>query len=120
MTNINWPAYKNEALLTHWSDKAQLAIMATGATDCDFLYNGGLKAELFEQFMSGDSSFEKLVAYTPHDEHSVYDVIDVSRRSELRQDGKVVVITGAGRGIGRVSGSAVRCSTGSLADFDLC
>lgn len=72
------------------------------ATNVDFF----AKASFFhpdgvQAFLGKESAVRDLFAFTEHDERDVYDTINVERTPELRQDGKVVVVTGA-RGIGRV------------------
>jgi len=75
--------------------------MAT-ATDCDFLAKIAFGPDGREKFFNNPSGQLDSYHFTPHDVHDTYDAIDVNKNQELKQDGKVVLITGA-RGIGRVS-----------------
>lgn len=72
--------------------------MATGATDVDYMAREMMKPT----FVSDPNAFTNLLHFTPHNEIELYDAIDVTKQAELRQEGKVAIITGAGRGIGRV------------------
>lgn len=73
------------------------------ATDCDFMARQTDTPEKIEKLFSDPESFNKLLHFTEHDEFDIYDEVNPQKRPELSQDGKVVVITGGGRGIGRVS-----------------
>lgn len=77
--------------------------MATGATDVDYMSREFMDPSKMQEFMSDPNGFVKLLHFTPRDEIDVYDAVDVTKQPELRQEGKVVIVTGAGRGIGRVS-----------------
>lgn len=76
--------------------------MATGATDVDYMAREAMNPSKMQEFMSDKDGFVKLMHFTPHDEIDVYDAVDVTKQPELRQEGKVAIVTGAGRGIGRV------------------
>jgi hypothetical protein len=77
--------------------------MEATATDCDFMFRIALESNVMQRFLANPNGMTDLVHCFARDEVDVYDEVDVSKRSELQQDRKIVVITGAGRGIGRVS-----------------
>ena len=56
-----------------------------------------------ETFMDDPDNMSNILHFTKHDMADLYDEVDPEKRPELRQDGNVVAITGAGRGVGRVS-----------------
>lgn len=66
-------------------------------TTCDFLINFISAAGGMESFLAVPTNTENVLHFTDHDERDIYAAVDVDQNSELRQDGKVVVITGAGR-----------------------
>lgn len=80
----------------------------TAATDCDFMTRAAFNPE--NNFFAREEATADLYGFTAHNAHDIYDEINFEKRKDLRQDGKVVVITGA-RGIGRVCGDP-------FADFD--
>ena len=73
------------------------------ATNCDFMYDAIFAPGKMENFLNDPENMENILHFPPNDEREVYDEVDPEKNVDLRQDGKVVVITGAGRGIGRVS-----------------
>lgn len=75
-------------------------------TDCEFMAREISSPEKMEKFLNDPESFNNLFHFTEHDEFDVYDEVNPLKKPELSQSGKVVVITGGGRGIGRVSGPA--------------
>jgi hypothetical protein len=76
--------------------------METGPTDCEFMYRAILHPDVMQNFLKDPDGMTKLVSSFARDEIDVYDEIDITKTPELRQDGKVVIVTGAGRGIGQV------------------
>lgn len=55
-----------------------------------------------DKIFGDPDGYLKCLHLTPHDVTDLYDAIDVTKQPELKQEGKVVIVTGAGRGIGRV------------------
>lgn len=74
----------------------------------DQIYRSILHPDKASEDLQDPDVFTKIIHYTPHDEVDVYDAVDVTKRPELRQEGKVVIVTGAGRGIGRVCLHSIR------------
>lgn len=56
----------------------------------------------FAQILQDPDGYLKCLHLTPRDETDMYDAIDVTKQPKLKQEGKMVIVTGAGRGIGRV------------------
>ena len=83
--------------------------METGPTDCEYMYRAILHPNVMQKFLKNPDGMIELVKSFARDELDVYDEIDISKNPELRQDGKVVVVTGAGRGIGQVGASQALC-----------
>ena len=73
------------------------------ATDSEFLYRAAFTTGVMGSFLDDPDNMSNILHFTPNDECSVYDEVDPDKRPGLSQVGKVVVITGAGRGVGRVS-----------------
>lgn len=72
------------------------------ATDVDFFAKASfLHPDGIQAFLGKESAMRDLYAFTEHDERDLYDNINAKKTPELKQDDKVVVVTGA-RGIGRV------------------
>ena len=82
--------------------------MDTGPTDCEFMYKAVLHPDAVQNFLKDPDGMTKLVSSFASDEIDVYDEIDISKNPGLRQDGKVVIVTGAGRGIGQVRSQTFR------------
>lgn len=77
------------------------------ATTYDYVIRQLGSQEQQKAFLSNPNSLHDPYHFTPTDVHEVYDAIDPLKNPKLLQEGKVVFITGANRGIGRVSDS--RC-----------
>ena len=73
------------------------------ATDSEFLYRAAFTPGVMEGFKNDPDNMSNILHFTERDEVVLYDEIDPTKRPKLKQDGKVVVITGAGRGVGKVS-----------------
>jgi hypothetical protein len=73
------------------------------ATTYDFVIRKLGTPEAQKEFLSNTNSLHDPYHFTPTDVHDVYDAIDPLKNPKLSQEGKVVFITGANRGIGRVS-----------------
>ena len=73
------------------------------ATDCEFLYRAAFTPGAMGSFMDHPDNMSNILHFTAHDVVDIYDEVNTDKRTELRQDGKVIVVTGAGRGVGRVS-----------------
>ena len=84
--------------------------MAVAATDCDSMTCALLNGETGHQVFSDPDGVTNLFHLTPRNEYEVYDEVDVEKQQGLLQEGKVVVVTGGGRGIGKVSAIASRVS----------
>ena len=69
------------------------------------MYRAILHPDMMQNFLKNPDGMTELVKSFARDELDVYDEIDISKNPELRQDGKVVIVTGAGRGIGQVGAS---------------
>ena len=54
-----------------------------------------------QAFRSNPDSLHDIYHLTPTDSHDIYDLIDPEKNPKLSQEGKVVLITGASRGIGQ-------------------
>lgn len=74
-----------------------------GVTTYDCLMRSLAKPEQQQAFFSNPNSLHDPYHLTPTDAHEVYDAVDPLKNPKLSQEGKVVFITGANRGIGRVS-----------------
>ena len=79
--------------------------MDASSTDCDFMFRSAFNPGVVQDFIANPDGMTQLMHCFARDELDVYDRVDVSVRPDLRRDGKVVVVTGAGRGIGRVRSS---------------
>lgn len=75
----------------------------TPATTFDFVIHKLATPEAQKEFLSNPYSLHDPYHFTPTDVHEVYDAIDPLKNPKLSQEGKVIFITGANRGIGEVS-----------------
>jgi len=73
------------------------------ATTYDYVIRKLGTQEQQQAFLSNPNSLHDYYHFTPTDVHEVYGAIDPLKNPKLSQEGKVVLITGANRGIGRVS-----------------
>ena len=55
-----------------------------------------------QRFRSEPDSMNDLFSFTPSHAHEVYDFINPQENPALLQTGRVVLITGASRGVGKV------------------
>lgn len=69
------------------------------------MYNAIFASGKMENFLSDPENMESVLHYTPDDERDVYGEVNPDKNPQLNQAGKVVVVTGAGRGLGRLSAS---------------
>jgi len=86
--------------------------MAT--TTYDFMAQQLMTPEKQQAFCGDPEGFVKLFHFTKDDTHTVYPYIDPAaegNKERLSQAGKVVLVTGAGRGIGKVGGLHVGFAT---------
>ncbi|KAK5162454.1 hypothetical protein LTR04_003728 [Oleoguttula sp. CCFEE 6159] len=72
-------------------------------TDCDNLLRRFVDPETQQRFFQDPDGVAGLYQFTSKTSHHVYVAIDPTKTPELEQRGVVVLVTGAGRGIGRVS-----------------
>lgn len=77
------------------------------ATTYDFLMRKLGTPEATKEFLANPNSLHDAYHFTPTNVHEVYDTIDPLKNPKLSQEGKVVFITGANRGIGRVGASHI-------------
>jgi hypothetical protein len=86
--------------------------MAT--TTYDFMVRQMITPEKQQALFGDPEGFVKLFHFTKDDTHGVYPYIDPvaeGNKERLSQAGKVVLVTGAGRGIGKVGGLYVGIGT---------
>ena len=76
--------------------------LAAKMTDCDKLIREISDPEAAQRFYQDADGMDSLYQFTSKTQHDVYASIDPKTTPELGQQGKVVLVTGAGRGIGRV------------------
>ena len=76
--------------------------IATNMLDCDHMIRSLTDPETRQRFFQSPEGPNEMYQFTSSTAHDVYAAIDPAKTLELGQQGKVVLITGAGRGIGRV------------------
>ena len=72
-------------------------------TDSDFLFRAAFAPGAMDTFLDDPDNMSNILHFTEHDEVEIYDAVNPNLQPDLSQAGKVVAITGAGRGVGRVS-----------------
>lgn len=72
-------------------------------TTYDFMARRFMDPVKMQRMLTEPEGMNDVFHFTPTNEHDVYPYIDVRENKSLMQTGKVVLITGASRGIGRVS-----------------
>jgi hypothetical protein len=72
--------------------------MQQAATDSEFFYQAAFAPGAMQEFLSDPDNMSKVLHFTPHDEVGVYDAVDHTKVAGLDQTGRIVAITGAGRG----------------------
>ena len=82
-----------------------LVTMATNATDCEHQVRQMATPEALQNFLNRPEALAETFRWSQlsRDEFTLYDEVDPKKGTGLSQEGTAVIITGAGRGIGRVS-----------------
>lgn len=75
--------------------------MASQVTDCDAVVRKVAEKGGFEEFFKDERILQTLFSWTENEAENLYHDIDPSKNSNLDQSGKVILVTGAGRGIGQ-------------------